>query len=479
MFFKMQKSPQGHPVYLCSDPKQLAEINISKTQSRWLQEQVKTGQKTISLQNGETTSFFTFFDPECPADKMAEQLRQSGASLFQKHLAPAKISEIALYDLSEQNMQPAYFLAEGTTLAGYQFLKYKSGAKTLKSALNQINFSPKSLTLKNLKQLQIITDAVNIARNLVNEPLSYLTAEQLAAEIAQIGKTGGFKVQTLGKAKIEQLGMGGILGVNRGSLLPPTFTIMEHKPLNPIRKNPVVLVGKGIVYDTGGLSLKPTANSMDRMKSDMSGAALVTAAMYVAGMLELPIHLIALVPATENRPGVQAYVPGDILKMYSGSTVEVLNTDAEGRLVLADALHYAKKYRPELVLDFATLTGSAAATLGDMGIVCMGNITEEGKRAFIESGQRQHERLVELPLWEEYATLLQSDIADLKNVGGPKGGAITAGKFLEHFTDYPWMHFDIAGVSFHPGGKDYRPSGATGYGLRMLVDFLMHYCDRT
>ncbi|HET8574487.1 MAG TPA: leucyl aminopeptidase [Edaphocola sp.] len=476
MFFKIQKKPQGHSVYLCSDLKQLAETNISKDESRWLQEQVKKGQKSLSLLNGDACSFFIFFDGEKHADKIAEQLRQLGAGLFQKYLAPAKVAEIALYDLSALNIQPAYFLAEGITLSSYQFLKYKSGQKDLKSALGQINFSPKSLTLKKLRQLQTITDAVGIARDLVNEPLSYLTAEQLAAEIVKIGKAGGFKVQTLSKARIEQLGMGGLLGVNRGSLLPPTFTIMEHKPLNPIRKNPVVLVGKGIVYDTGGLSLKPTANSMDRMKSDMSGAALVTAAMYVAGMLELPIHLIALVPATENRPGAQAYVPGDILKMSNGSSVEVLNTDAEGRLVLADALHYAKKYRPELVLDFATLTGSAAATLGDMGIICMGNITEEGKQAFMESGQRQHERLVELPLWEEYATLLQSDIADLKNVGGPKGGAITAGKFLEHFTDYPWMHFDIAGVSFHSGGKDYRPSGATGYGLRMLVDFLMHYC---
>lgn len=475
MFFKIQKIPQGSCIFLFSDAQQLSEATVSKQQNRWVQEQIKNGQKVICLQEGPTIKYLIYFDNQIEENKLAEELRKAGAGLFQKHLAPSKIAEIALIDLSEQNKQFAYFLAEGITLASYQFLKYKSDSKKLKTTLSQINFSANSLTLKKLKQLQIITDAVAIARDLVNEPLSYLTAEQLAKDISQIGKTGGFKVQVFGKAKIEQLGMGGILGVNRGSLLPPTFTIMEHKPLNPIRKNPVVLVGKGIVYDTGGLSLKPTANSMDKMKSDMGGAALVTAAMYVAGMLELPIHLIALVPATENRPGAQAYVPGDVLKMYSGTTVEVLNTDAEGRLVLADALHYAKKYRPELVLDFATLTGSAAATVGDMGIVCMGNITDEGKQAFGESGRRQHERLVELPLWDEYATLLQSDIADLKNVGGPKAGAITAGKFLEHFTDYPWMHFDIAGVSFHSGSKDYRPSGATGYGLRMLVDFLMHY----
>lgn len=214
---------------------------------------------------------------------------------------------------------------------------------------------------------------------------------------------------------------------------------------------------------------------MDRMKSDMSGAAVVTGALYVAAQLELPLHIIGLVPATENRPGVNAYVPGDVIHMYSGTTVEVLNTDAEGRLVLADALHYAQKYNPELVLDFATLTGAAAAAIGDVGIVCMGTASDTVKARLQHSGMQQHERLVELPLWPEYADMLKSDIADLKNIGGPTGGAITAGKFLEHFTAYPWMHFDIAGVSFNPASKDYRPAGGTAYGLRMLVDFLCNY----
>jgi len=178
-----------------------------------------------------------------------------------------------------------------------------------------------------------------------------------------------------------------------------------------------VLVGKGIVYDTGGLSLKPTPASMDRMKSDMSGAALVTGAMYAIAKSELPLHVIALVPATDNRPGENAYVPGDIITMYSGTTVEVLNTDAEGRLVLGDALHWAKRYKPELVVDFATLTGAASAAVGDVGIVCMGTASDELKNSFKASGFAQYERLVEMPLWDEYGELIKSDFADLKNVG--------------------------------------------------------------
>lgn len=282
----------------------------------------------------------------------------------------------------------------------------------------------------------------------------------------------GFKVTVLNKARIEKEAMGGLLAVNKGSIDPPTFTIMEYVPKKALNKKPLVLVGKGVVYDTGGLSLKPTANSMDRMKSDMSGAAVVTAAMYAIARMQLPVHVIALVPATDNRPGEVAYTPGDVIKMMSGATVEVLNTDAEGRMILGDALHWAKRYKPELVVDFATLTGAASAAVGEHGIVCMGTAPEEVKQAFKEAGFRQYERLVEYPLWDEYGDQIKSDIADIKNVGGATGGAITAGKFLEHFTDYPWMHFDIAGVSHHIAKKGYHPAGGTGYGIKMLLDFV-------
>jgi len=369
----------------------------------------------------------------------------------------------------------AYLLAEGIALANYQFLKYRSDGGKLASSLHSISFTQKSITLKEMQQLAITTEAVAKARNLVNEPLNYLSAVQLAKEIAAIGKEAGFKVTTLHKQAIEKEKMGGILAVNRGSKQPPTFTIMEYKPKKALNKKPIVLVGKGIVYDTGGLSLKPTPDSMDRMKSDMSGSAVVTATIYAASRMQLPLHVIALVPATDNRPGEEAYVPGDVITMHSGTTVEVLNTDAEGRLVLGDALHWAKQYNPELVVDFATLTGAASVAVGPHGIVCMGTAGEEIKKQFHECGYRQYERLVEYPLWEEYGKKLKSDIADLKNIGDRNGGAISAGKFLEHFTNYPWMHFDIAGVSFNTSKKGYLTSGGTGYGIRMMLDFLLHY----
>jgi len=473
MQFRIQKSAKGSIIYLVSEAKQVAELALSREEKEYLQQQIKTEQ-ALTVFNRFTHQEFIVYLKQYPEPyKTSEHIRKAGAASLQA-ITNTRAREITIINLSGIETA-AYLFAEGLTLAAYQFLKYKSDAKKLAHTLEDIYFDKQSITLKDLRQLQSICDAVYHVRNLVNEPLSYLTAEELSKEIIRIGKEGQFRVNVLGKAKIEQMNMGGILAVNRGSILPPTFTIMEHKPAKAINKNPIVLIGKGIVYDTGGLSLKPTPNSMDRMKSDMSGAALVTGAMFVAGQLDLPLHLVALVPATENRPGENAYVPGDVITMYSGTTVEVLNTDAEGRLVLADALHYAKKYRPELVIDFATLTGAASVAVGDAGMVCMGTAPFETRQKFHDSGYRQYERLVEYPLWDEYGDMIKSDIADLKNVGGPSGGAITAGKFLEHFTEYPWMHFDIAGVSHTTGKKDYRTSGGTAYGLRMLVDFLMNY----
>jgi leucyl aminopeptidase len=217
---------------------------------------------------------------------------------------------------------------------------------------------------------------------------------------------------------------------------------------------------------------------MDTMKCDMAGAAAVSAAMFAIAKAKLNVHVIALIPATDNRPGENAYTPGDVIHMFDGQTVEVLNTDAEGRMILADALAYAKKYKPELVLDFATLTGAAAAAIGQYGIVCMGNADEKTKNKLKESGLNVHERLVEFPFWEDYGKLIKSDIADLKNIGGPVGGAITAGKFLEHFTDYNWMHFDIAGPAFLSSNDQYRGKNGTGVGVRLLFDFIQNYSSK-
>lgn len=473
MFLKIAKVPKGHSVFIIDNVSQLKSLSFSKEETGFAEQQIKNDKGIVLINRLDVQLFLVYAIPQKENYLTKELLRKRGAAL-QSQLTALSIKEVVITNCSKEPMA-AYHVAEGLVLANYQFLKYKSDAKKLTGSLGEIAFDKQSITLKDLKQLQAICNAIYHVRNLVNEPLSYLTAEQLSQEIGNLGKEAGFKVSVLGKAKLEQMKMNGLLAVNKGSILPPTFTIMEHRPAKAINKKPIVLIGKGIVYDTGGLSLKPTLNSMDKMKSDMGGAALVTGVMYVAAQLDLPIHLIALVPATENRPGENAYVPGDVITMYSGTTVEVLNTDAEGRMVLADALHYAKKYNPELVIDFATLTGAASQAVADVAMVAMGTADISVKNKMHMSGYNQYERLIEYPLWSEYGEMIKSDIADLKNVGGPRGGAITAGKFLEHFTDYPWMHFDIAGVSHHDTKKDYRTAGATAYGLRMMIDFLLNY----
>jgi len=276
----------------------------------------------------------------------------------------------------------------------------------------------------------------------------------------------------LGKEKIETLKMGGLLAVNRGSQDPPQFCILEWRSAAARNVKPIVLIGKGVVFDTGGLSLKPT-EGMDYMKCDMGGAAAVAGTLAAVASNNLPIHLIGLIPITDNLIGAGAFAPGDVITMYSGHTVEIMNTDAEGRLILADALHYAKKYDPELVLDFATLTGAAVKALGNQAICYMGTAPKSIKEALEASGMATYERLVELPLWKEYGEEIKSNIADLKNLGSSNAGMITAGKFLEHFVgDYPWLHFDIAGPAYLRTANGYRTKEGTGVGVRLLYDFL-------
>ena len=474
MEFKiLQKPTVKHRLFIIDDLKKLSQVSaLTAEEAEYATGMFNNDQSFVTINRYNCFIFIYLLKPKKTDSQTREAYRKGGVevqAVCNKH----KIAEITLTNFSTLS-EAAILMAEGIGLSNYQFLKYRTDTKNLLNTLKTVSFTKDSATVKEVSQLSILTDAAYKVRTLVNEPVNYLTAEQLAKEIVEMGKESGFKVTVFNKARIEKEGMGGLLAVNRGSKEPPTFTIMEYIPKKAINKKPIVLVGKGVVYDTGGLSLKPTANSMDRMKSDMSGAALVTGAMYAAAKMQLPIHLIALVPATDNRPGEIAYTPGDVIKMYSGATVEVLNTDAEGRMILADALHYAKRYKPELVVDFATLTGAASAAVGEHGIVCMGTASDDTKQAFRESGFRQYERLVEYPLWDEYGDQIKSDIADIKNVGGATGGAITAGKFLEHFTDYPWMHFDIAGVSFNTAKKGYLTVGGTAYGLRMLVDYLGH-----
>ena len=474
MQFKISTaSPKKTTILIVNDAAQLSKADtLTEAEISFATSEIKKENKLVSI-NQYGRFVYVCVLPISNTLAVSEGLRRLGCTL-KDLLQKEKTTTVFISNKSSES-HAAYWLAEGIALASYQFLKYFADAKKKTNSLLNIEFDKTSITLKEVNQLSIITEAVGIARNLVNEPLNALGAVELAKQITALGKTAGFKTTILNKVQITKEKMGGILAVNRGSIDPPTFNIMEHKPLKALNKQPIVLVGKGIVYDTGGLSLKPTPNSMDRMKSDMSGAALVSAAMYAVAKMKLPLHIIALVPATDNRPGENAYVPGDVIKMYDGTTVEVLNTDAEGRMVLADALHWAKRYKPELVLDFATLTGAAAAITGSEALIYMGTADDKTKQSFEKSGANQYERIVQLPLWPEYGDMIKSDIADLKNVGGAYGGAITAGKFLEHFTAYPWLHFDIAGVSFATAKKHYHNVGGTGFGLRMLLDYLMHY----
>lgn len=282
-----------------------------------------------------------------------------------------------------------------------------------------------------------------------------LTAEELGKEIEKLGKDANFEVDVFSKSKIKNLKMGGLLAVNEGSTNPPVFIHLKYKPKDSKNKKPYVLVGKGVVYDTGGYSLKP-ADSLDWMKCDMAGAAAVAATFYAIAKNKLPIYIEGFIPSTENRLDGNAIVPGDVITTYNEKTIEIINTDAEGRLILADALAYAAHVEPELCIDLATLTGSAMRALGKEGALLFGTATTETKNELIHAGFLTHERLVEFPLWDEYDEQIKSDIADLKNLGGTEAGAITAAKFLQHFVSYPWIHLDIAGTAFYKTPDNYR-----------------------
>lgn len=371
------------------------------------------------------------------------------------------------------NGEATLALTEGIALSNYQFLKYFKERETMKYALENIEVKG-NFQAKQISDLNHTIKAVYWARTMVNEPVSFLTATQLGKEIEALGKEAKFSVEVLEKNKIEALRMGGLLAVNKGSIEQPTFTIMEYKPANPINKKPIVLVGKGVVYDTGGLSLKPTAGSMDSMKSDMGGAACMAGTIYAAALNQLNVHVIGLIPSTDNRPGGDAYAPGDVITMYDGTTVEVLNTDAEGRMILGDAIAYATQYDPTVIIDAATLTGAALVVAGDTASCIMGN-DEQTIQAIVASGYKVHERLAQLPFWDDYKDLLKSSVADMKNIGGRFAGTITAGKFLEHFAKAPYVHIDIAGPAWMDAPRDYKGNGGTGSGIRTLVDFLSNY----
>jgi leucyl aminopeptidase len=437
-------------------------------QKAYLSKKLEKGETThVFINFFEKKTFFVYIKPNADPNYLTEEFRKKAFELTS--LLNAERTDA--FELIGDGIEERNILAfcEGVALSNYQFLKYKSEKK--ENSLKTIHLVG-NYPEEKIAELNNLIKANYITRDLVNEPVIYLTAEQFSEDMQGLGKEAGFVVEVFNETKIRSLKMGGLLAVNEGSPNPPTFNILEYKPSGATNSKPVILVGKGVVYDTGGLSLKPTPQSMDYMKCDMAGGAAVVGTIYAVAKNKLPIHVVGLIPATENRPDGNAITPGDVITMFSGKTVEVLNTDAEGRLILADALTYASKYDPELVIDLATLTGSAQRATGKEGSVFMGTASEKYKTALKDSGYRVYERLVEFPLWEEYGKLIESEIADIKNLGGADAGAITAGKFLEHFVTYPWIHMDIAGTAFLHAPDYYRGKNATAVGVRLLYDFL-------
>jgi leucyl aminopeptidase len=457
-------------ILLTSNVKKIGADYLSKEEIIYAGNIIKEQKKeTVLFDRLGRLIFVQVIKEEKDEVKRLENCRKAGDNLAAR-LNELKAKRVVIVDVDGKASE-TLAMAEGMTLGSYQFLKYRKDRKEKENSLMSLGIISKVVHDEDIYRMNVITDAVIRCRNLVNEPVSHLTATDLAKEFQKMGKDAGIKVEVLNKNKIEALKMGGLLAVNKGSAEPPTFTIMEWKPEKPVNKKPIILVGKGVVFDTGGLNLK-TGNFMDNMKEDMAGAATMASVMFALARLGLPLHVIALMPSTDNRLDANAIAPGDIVTMSDGTTVEVLNTDAEGRLILGDALTYAKKYKPELVFTAATLTGAASRAIGKYGIVAMQNKAESEMESLKKCGEKVYERIAEFPFWEEYGELIKSDLADIKNIGGPDAGMITAGKFLAHFTDYPFIHLDIAGPAFLDKKDSYRPAGGTGIGVRLLVEFL-------
>ena len=398
----------------------------------------------------------------------AKRVRQAKAGSFTVVLPtviPAGMSSVEV----------AQAMVEGAILGSYQFTVYRTaaaehaveGMKILipqKSQLRQVT--------EGIRRGVATAEATVFVRDLCNHPSNVLTPARVAEEAKAIAKAEKITIKILEQKDMERLGMGALLGVARGSQEPPKFIILEYNGAKKKDERPVVLVGKTITFDTGGISLKPAEN-MEHMKADMTGGAEVLASIRAAARLKLPLRLISILPVAENMPGGRAMKPGDVVMTLSGKTVEVQNTDAEGRLILADGLAYAMRYKPAALIDIATLTGACVVALGQFAIGMFG--TDQAlKEQIRKSGQKAGERVWEMPLWEEYFEQLKSDVADMRNIGGRGGGMITAALFLSKFVgDCPWVHLDIASTDWSERERAYVPKGPTAIGTRLLLQYLI------
>ena len=370
----------------------------------------------------------------------------------------------------------AQALAEGACLGLYRYDKlrqlppHEQGKRIDAVTLLVERAGDVAAAKRAVEKAEVVAEAVALARDLINGPSNLVTPTALANEARRIARQYRLKCTVIPFPRLKRLGFGGIVGVAQGSAHPAQFIVLEYAP--PRANGTFAFCGKGITFDSGGVSLKPSAK-MEQMKYDMSGAAAVLGTVQAAAALKLPRRIIGIIAATENLPSGTAQKPGDVLKTLSGKTVEVINTDAEGRLVLSDCLHYAKRYKPDCVVDLATLTGACVVALGAEAI---GLLTKDERLAarLNQAGKATHERVWRLPLWNEYGEMLKSDIADIKNVSDTgQAGTITGGKFLETFAEgLTWAHLDIASTAWTDKEKPYVPKGAVGIGVRLLLELL-------
>ncbi len=418
-------------------------------------------------------------------EKMNTQSIRRASAIATRHLQQTGAYQVALTLHSEEwNMNldnSVQAEVEGALLGLYTFNKYKQtntngngrGITSINLLANNANDAMLDLAVGHGIAL---AEATNFARDLVNEPPNVLTPSELANRASAMARQFGLEYEILDRPEMQELGMGGLLGVAQGSVEPPKFIILRYRGVPQSEDKGIALVGKGITFDTGGISLKP-AERMHEMKGDMAGAAAVIGAMYAIAALKPAINVTVLVPTTENMPGGTAYRPGDILRIMNGKTIEIVNTDAEGRLVLADALSYAVKEGLSPIIDVATLTGGIVIALGSVmsGMFCN---EEELSNEIIAAGQVAGEKFWLMPLDDEYKEAIQSDIADIKQTGGKYASAATAAKILEQFVgDAQWAHLDIAGTDFINAKKPYQEHGATGVAVRTLAEFVLRRAE--
>lgn len=407
-------------------------------------------------------------------DIICEKVRQAIGKIVQE-LRDLDLKTIAIALPPETPQEIAQAAAEASRLALYQFNQHKTEGLDKVKALDTITFLVADKATKSVIEGSVtigdtIANGTNLARDLSNQPPNHLTPTMLAEKAVEVANEVGLKCEVFDRAQLQEKGFRTLLGVSQGSIEEPRFIVLEHIP-DGEGKDTVAFVGKAITFDSGGLSLKSGSGMMD-MKHDMSGAAAVLGAMQVVGQLKPDLHVVGLIAASENMPSATAQRPGDVVESYGGKTIEILNTDAEGRLVLADALGYAAQYNPKAAIDLATLTGAVITALGTVACGMMGTDTDLMDKVR-SAAQKTHERVWELPLWDDYDELIKSEVADVKNIGDGTAGTIVGGAFLKKFAEgYPWVHLDIAGTAWDVKGSSYIPSkGGTGFGVRLLVQF--------